>query len=80
MASEQGEPEEAGSALSSSSSSLSKEIEEAGSLPGGRSSAAQRRAGARRALTESEQEALVRELESRRQRVPVGKRRLCARP
>ena len=69
MANEQGDPEEVGSALSSSSS-VSKEIEEAGSLPGGRSSAAQRRVGARRALAEAEQEALVRELEASRQRVP----------
>src|SRR5262245_47056212 len=63
MADEQGDPEEASSALSCSSSH-SKRNEEPVSLPGGRSSAAERRVGARRALTPAEQEALVRELEA----------------
>jgi transposase InsO family protein len=66
MAEEQEDPEDAAERLSSPS----KRIEESSSLPGGRSSAAERRVGARRALTEAEQVALVRDLESSRQRVP----------
>src|SRR5262245_43888282 len=54
-----------------SSSSPSKGIVEPGSLPGGRSSAAERRVGARRVLTAAEQEALVRELETSGARVPA---------
>lgn len=50
-------------------SSPSKEIEVPESPPGGRSSDAERRVGARPALTPAEQEALVRELESSKQSV-----------
>ena len=66
MAEEQEDPE--GSVARSSS--LSKEIEEAVSLPGGRSSAAERRVGARRILSVAEQEELVRELLSSALSVP----------
>jgi len=69
MAREDEAPEEADERLSSSSSSPTKRIEGSESLPGGRSSAAERRVGARRALTAAEQESLVRELESSGQRV-----------
>ena len=63
MAQEQEAPEGSEDRFSSSSS-VSKKIEEASSLPGGRSSAAERRVGVRPALTPAEQEALVRALES----------------
>ena len=67
MAQERQDPE--GSLDRFSSSSLSKKIEEAESLPGGRSSAAQRRVGTRRALTPAEQESLVHALEASGQSV-----------
>jgi transposase InsO family protein len=66
MAEEVEDPEEAGERRSSPS----KRIEEPVSLPGGRSSAAERRVGPRRALTPAEQEVLVRELESSGSSVP----------
>jgi transposase InsO family protein len=66
MAEEDEDPEDAGERRSS----LSKRIEEPVGLPGGRSSAAERRVGARPALTPAEQEALVRELESSGSSVP----------
>lgn len=55
MADEQGDPEEAGKRLSSPW----KRIEEPESLPGGRSSAAERRVGARRIYTAEERSALL---------------------
>jgi transposase-like protein len=61
MADEQAGPEESLDRFSSSSS-FSKKIEEPDSLPGGRSSAAQRRVSDRRLIPEAEQESLLREL------------------
>lgn len=66
MAEEVEDPENSGERRSS----LSKRIEEPGSLPGGRRRAAERRVGARQALTPAEQEALVRELEASGKSVP----------
>ncbi len=57
MAEEQGDPEEAGKRLSSSSPA--KRIEEPGSPPGGRSSAAERRVGAPRIYTPEERAVLL---------------------
>ena len=69
MAQEQQDPEGSLDRISSSSS-FSKKIEEPVSLPGGRSSASERRVGPQRALTPAEQERLVRELESSGESVP----------
>jgi transposase InsO family protein len=66
MAEAEEDPEDAGERRLSHS----KRIEEPVGLPGGRSSAAERRVGARHALTPAEQERLVAELESSGSSVP----------